>query len=416
MSDSSHSNDSSESPDRTPWKPVLLHAAFAAFAGLTALVTSLPPHRVWGTFAACAYGAAALVLALAPRVPRRAVAAGVFGGAALLPLAVLAATGSAQEEVGVVQRAGARLLAHGTPYLGPDELAGEEYGAYNPYLPGMALFGVPHRLLGVDARWAFALVALAALAVALRAGAGARSGAFALLAGSPLLAQPLVTGGDDLPVVGLVCLGLALAGRDRAARAGLVLALAGTLKATAWPALVVGLVLVAARGGPRAALRYGTRVVPVLAAGVLLPALADPGGFVANTVRYPLGLADAASPAAAPLPGTFLAGLGPYGHATAVALLAAAALAVGGSLVVRPPRDARAAQLRLALGLLAAMTLMPASRFGYLAYPAVLALCARCDLWRNDHAPHTDRHERLPAAPGRHRDIRARDGAPVPAG
>ena len=392
----------------TPSRQALLYAAFAVFAAGTALVTSLPPHRVWGWVAACAYGLAALLLAVAPRAPRAVVGGGVFCGAVLLPLAVLAATGSAQAEVGVVQRAGARLLAHGTPYLGAGELAGEEYGSYNPYLPGMALFGVPHRLVGVDARWVFALVALGVLAVVLRA----RPRRFALLAGSPLVAQPLATGGDDLPVVALVCLGLTLAGEDRYAGGGAALAVAGVLKATAWPALVVGLALTAARGGRRGAWRYAGSAAPVLSVGVLVPACADPGGFVVNTVRFPLGLAEAASPAAAPLPGTLLAGTGPYGHALAVALLVTAALVVGGSLAVRLPGDARAAQLRLAIGLLAALLLMPASRFGHLVHPAVLSLCA---LRRNDHAPHADRHERLPAAPGRDRDLRVRDGAPVPA-
>nr|WP_241266032.1 hypothetical protein [Streptomyces boncukensis] len=287
----------------------------------------------------------------------------------------------------------------------------------------MALFGVPRELLHVDARALFALTFAAAFALSLRPHLRLPSRRFALLLGSPLVALPVAVGGDDLPVIGLSCLGLGLAARDRAGRAGLALAVAATLKATAWPALAVGLVLSAARGGRRAASRFGAHAAPVLAAGVLLPALRDPGGFTANTVRYPLGLAGAASSADAPLPGTLLAGLGPAGHAAAAALLLSAALAVGGSLLLRPPRDGRAAGLRLALGLFAASALMPASRFGYLVYPAVLVLWA---LWRNDHAPqqppqppqppHADRHERLPAAPGRDRDLRVRDGAPVPAG
>jgi hypothetical protein len=52
------------------------------------------------------------------------------------------------------------------------------------------------------------------------------------------------------------------------------------------------------------------------------------------------------------------------------------------SLVVRPPGDGPAAARRLAIGLVIAMLLMPATRWGYLVYPLVLLawgrLAARC--------------------------------------
>ena len=38
-------------------------------------------------------------------------------------------------------------------------------------------------------------------------------------------------------------------------------------------------------------------------------------------------------------------------------------------LIVRPPRDARAAAWRLAIGLTAMFTLAPATRWGYFVYP-----------------------------------------------
>ncbi|NNG84742.1 DUF2029 domain-containing protein [Streptomyces cacaoi] len=437
-----------------------LYGGFAVFAALTAAVTALPPHRLWGTIAAAGYGLSALALALAaaPRTRVRtrarahvsahtracgpassAVPASVTGRrgagavvvvafltAAVLPLLVLVARDSAQEEVAVVHRAAARLLVHGTPYAAPAALDGADHTAYNPYLPGMALFGLPHRLAGVDARFVFGAVFAVTFATALRtsvrriprvpraprvphtprtpcAPAGPRQGrptaagwtvrTLALCA-SPLVALPLAVGGDDLPVIGLCCLGLALAGRGDAGRAGLVLGLAGTLKATAWPALPVAAALLAVYGGRRAVARFGTGAAMPLVCGVGLPALADPGGLLANTVRYPLGLADAASPAAAPLPGRLLAGLGTGGHTAAVVLLALAAVAVAVSLVLRPPRDAPAAALRLALGLCAAMALMPASRFGYLVHPLVLALWAH---WRKPDAP-TTAPPALPAA------------------
>ncbi|MGP3976320.1 hypothetical protein ACTWQF_20395 [Streptomyces sp. 8N114] len=463
---------------RTAYAASALWTVCAFFAALTAAVTSLPPHRVWGVLAACGYAALALASLAAARRPaprassvtettRRAappprgptvLLTSRFlllgcGLAVVAPLLVLVFTGSAQEEVHVVHRAGARLLTHGTPYLGPDQLAGADYSAYNPYLPGMALFGVPQQLLGLDARFGFAAVFLGTVAFSLRiagghapetgrssrrgpvsrwpagrfrglrnsvAGptgggavgvrsAGARTVATRLraraprlgstgrrtliLTASPLVALPMAVGGDDLPVLGLVCLGLALAGRPgsgAAGRAGLVLGAACTLKATAWPALPVVAALLAVRAGRPAVLRLLGGAAPALVAGVLLPALVDGPGLMANAVRFPLGLAEAPSPAAAPLPGRLLATLGPAGHLCAVAALVLAALLIGGSLLVRPPRDASGAALRLALGLLAAMALLPASRFGYAVYPAVLALWAHwrtLDVRRTEPAP-----------------------------
>jgi hypothetical protein len=359
-----------------------LYAVFALFASSTAVVTGLAPHRTWGAVAAAGYGTGAL-LALAPWGRRNpgVVACGVLVAAVLLPLAVLVTLGQAQPEVDVVQRSGAYLLEHGTPYLGTAEIeAHGGYEAYNPYLPGMALLGLPWAIAGVDARLLFGglfLVLMAASAAVLRARPVAVP--LVVVAASPLVGLPLAVGGDDLPVIGLVCLGFALAVRERPGAAGLALGLAAALKATGWPALLVGLALVAirhGRAGRRDGLRLGTAAGAVAALGVVLPALNDPERFLHNAVRFPLGLAGVASPADSPMPGRLLADLGPHGHAVALIALGVAALGVGVSLLVHPPAGARAAALRLALGLLLATALMPASRWGYLVYPAVLVLWA----------------------------------------
>lgn len=313
-----------------------VYLGFAALAGVLAVVGQTGPHRLWGAFAVVAYLVAAAV-------GKDVVA---FVGAALLPMAVLVALGSGQEEVSVVRRSAETLLAHGTPYRA---VSGGDYSAYNPYLPGMSLFG-----LGVDPRLLFAAVFLGVL-LAWRV--------HPLVLASPLVAMPIAVGGDDLPVIGLSILGLALA-RQRPGAAGLVLGFAAVLKATAWPALVIGLLLTGRRG-----------VLPalgVLAVG-LAPVLVDPSAFVTNAVLFPLGLTDARSPAASPLPGHLLAGLGPFGHAAALLLLVVAAAGVGLSLLVKPPADAVQAARRLAVGLGLAVLLMPATRWGYLIYPLVLA-------------------------------------------
>lgn len=347
-------------------------AACAAGALAFAAVAGPVPHRVWGVCAAVGYGLAALCASRAVAVL----------GAVAVPLAVLVVGGLGQSEVGVVERSGALLLATGSPYAADPATVAD----YNPYLPGMALFG----LLPGDARWWMGLVFAGTLvaAVALLGsperggfasaqGAAARSSA-ALLVGCPLVALPLAVGGVDLPVVGLLCLGLALAGQGRSDWAGVAVGMACALKWTAWPALPVLLALIVVRQGRREAIRYAGVAVAVAGAAVAPVALADPAGFSAHVIAFPLGLTTAVSPAASPLPGHLLAAHVPGGSVAAVALLAVAALLVSVSLAVRPPHSVRAAADRLALGLGLAMALMPATRFGYLVYPLALWALPRC--------------------------------------
>ena len=61
-----------------------------------------------------------------------------------MPLGWLAAKGLMQPEVWVVADSGMSLIHHGTPYTDAAVLAGTQNpNAYNPYLPVMALFGLP---------------------------------------------------------------------------------------------------------------------------------------------------------------------------------------------------------------------------------------------------------------------------------
>ena len=80
----------------------------------------------------------------------------------------------------------------------------------------------------------------------------------------------------------------------------------------------------------------------------------------------------AASPAASPLPGRLLASEGPAGKWAALALLAVAVAVFAWWLARRPPHTARSAEVLLAAGLTAAVTLAPAARWGYYAYPLAL--------------------------------------------
>ncbi|WP_239144691.1 hypothetical protein [Streptomyces sp. SID14515] len=361
--------------------------AFCAAAALAlGAFSSLGPHRVWGVAAALGYTAAAVLAALG-RSPRTAGAAAVTG-AVLLPLLVLLAVDRAQLEVDVVARSAGLLLSEGTPYL--ERPAAPE--DFNPYLPGMAAFGIPEAVAGpgplTDPRLWMGAAFLGAFALALPA--GTRREPARWIAACPLVALPLAVGGVDLPVAGLMCLGLARAGQGRAGPAGLALGLAAALKWTAWPAVPVALALLAAtsgRGGQRAnraafvgdgrrksgaALRCGLVVLLTAAALVLPAALRDPGAFRTHVVDFPLGLTGAVSSAASPLPGHLLATHVPGGRTLALLLLGVSALLLALSLLVRPPATAAAAAARLALGLLLAIVFMPATRFGYLVHPLVL--------------------------------------------
>jgi hypothetical protein len=176
-----------------------------------------------------------------------------------------------------------------------------------------------------------------------------------------------------------MCLGLALASRGSrsqwrwAAGAGLALGLAAGMKATAWPAVAVVAVLLIARQGWQAVTWFTAAVLGVALVIIGPVVAAHPAAALANTVLYPLGLAKVASPAASLLPGHLLASTGTLGHWAALVLMALAGAGVAAWVIIRPPKDARAAGWRLALGLALLFVLAPASRVGYFVYPLGLA-------------------------------------------
>lgn len=370
-------------------------ALCSGFALLLCSRTDLAPHQVWGACAAVGYGAAAVLAHRASRPWGRLSSAAAVTGSVLVPLLFLVADGSRQMEVEVVERSGALLLDSGSPYV-PDPA---QLRDYNPYLPAMALFGLPRAVLGAgplaDARLWFAAAFLGAMALAAvvplgrrgvrgtscRPGAGgARGGqgrstgnALLWLAAAPAVALPLAVGGVDLPVIGLMCLALTLAGRGGSGvAAGLALGAAAALKWTAWPLLPVGLALLTVTAGRRAAVRAAATAVTAAALAVLPVALADPRTFTEHLLLFPLGEGRTGSPATSPLPGHLLVRHVPGGFGVAVAALAVSAVVVAVSLVTRPPGTTVAAADRLALGLGLAMCLIPATRFGYVVYPLVL--------------------------------------------
>ncbi|GAA2298962.1 glycosyltransferase 87 family protein [Glycomyces scopariae] len=379
------------------------YAVAALFAGATALWTTLEPHSQWGAIAFGGYLPAAICAAVLLTQPgavwrgRALVAAGTAVAVTAMPLAFMAVdrangvTGRAQEEVLVVESSGARLLDTGSPYLHADAIAAlpEPLLGYNPYQPGMAVFGLPAAAFGehwwTDARIWFLLAAAACAAAAvdllrrrpggLGAGKGPLLRAFQAMFVFPVCALTFATGGDDMPVVALIVLALAYAHRDRPFAAGLAVGAAAALKLFAWPAAVVigFLILHQAAQGTRGGLRryLGGFAIPV--ALTMVPVLLlDARGFFDNVIAFGLGHGVVTSPARSPLPGFLIAEHVPGGGLIAPALLGLAALVIAALLWTRPPASAASAALWCAAGLSTAFLLMPSTRFGYLLYPVVL--------------------------------------------
>ncbi|GAA0563275.1 hypothetical protein GCM10010172_53280 [Paractinoplanes ferrugineus] len=362
---------------------VLLYALSAAFALVTALTSTLLPHRAWGAIAVWGYAAAAVAVFFA----RRTLLVWLtWAAVALLPLVVEAVqraggrTDRAQEEVLVVERMGERLLHDGTPYLGREAIAAlpadERLMAYSPYQPGMSIFGLPRAVFGdfwwTDARVWFAAVTVAALVLAARC-VGSAPRALQAATVFPICALTLATGGDDIPVMALCLLALTLAAADRYGWAGVAVGAAAAAKLFAFPIVAVLIVLAVVNRRWRSLLP-GAIGLPVLA--LIPPFLVDADAFVENVLRFPLGHGVVTSPAQSPFPGYLIAQHLPAGRIIAAALLAAVALAIGYRLLRRPPHTATAAALICGWGLFAAILLMPTTRFGYLLYPVAFLVWA----------------------------------------
>lgn len=374
---------------------VVFYLCCALFSAYTWKFSVLESHRAWGILAIWGYlGAAVTAVALRSQ-PARAVLTGVtWCATALLPLISLATEraegriGRAQEEVAVIEAAGLRMLHSGTPYLDRDAIASVPAALrltdYLPYQPGMAIAGLPRAIAGIawwtDARVIMALLSTAAVLIALhflgfpqRLAPGSQAPLRALQAVTvlPLAALTLATGGDDVPVLAFSLLACALGVRRRWVLAGLAIGCAAALKLTALPVLAVLGVVVYVRARP-ALVRYSVAalVLPIL---TLLPVLLINGRAVMeNVIRFPLGHGLVRSPAASPLPGYLLTAHLPDGRQLVFALLLSAIAGVTVSVLHRPPSSAAAAALVSAIGLLLAILLMPATRFGYLLYPVAL--------------------------------------------
>ncbi|GAA3189460.1 MULTISPECIES: glycosyltransferase family 87 protein [Streptomyces] len=392
--DTTHTDGTAAAPTRRGgWRwdwPVL---AGCAIAGLSVGLASPPntSQQAWGLCSAVGYALAAILAACSVRRWGRLPAIVSVAGAGLVPLIYLTVIDKEQMEVGVIQRGAKLLLDTGTPYIADPHTVPQ----FNPYLPGMSLFGIPDALFGdnplTSARlWSligFLAVVLWAVRVltkdrgpaplATPGGVTPSTGALWLIA-CPVLILPLTIGGVDPPVIGLIVLALAFLQRDRPGAAGLALGVASALKWTAWPAIPVALALLWVTKGKGAAARCAAGSVGLAALAALPAALIDSNAFLQNAILYPLGMGEANSSAQSPLLGHLIVLLLPeIGKTVTVALIGVSALGVAVSLLVRPPRTVIAAADRLAIGLLLAIVLSPATRLGYAIYPVVLIFWPR---------------------------------------
>jgi hypothetical protein len=369
------------------------YVGFAVYAGAVTIFSGGGADRIWAAWATAGYALAAILA-----IRSRGLALPLLTSltvALLAPMTWLIVRAPATADVSVVTRSAALLLRTGSPYLPAGQLA--SWTSYNPYLPAMVIFGLPHAvgfpgLLGDPRLWLTAaslvLFAGAFWMVAPHRSAGCKPcrkmaawcAVFAVA--SPVLALPLAVGITDPPVIALICFALSCVARSQGPRsarlpvlAGVAIGVACAMKATAWPALAVIAALLAARDGMRVTARFVVTTlvtVAVLIAATAPGLLATPAGLLQNLVLYPLGMTQQKTPAASPMPGHILAETGPAGHLAAIGLLVLAGLVIGASLVVRPPADVPAATRRLAIGLALMLILAPATRFGYFSYPVAL--------------------------------------------
>jgi hypothetical protein len=305
---------------------------------------------------------------------------------------VWAAEGNAalhvQPEVIVVERAGAQAAQGLDPYRVIDRdghiLIHQKdlptYELYYPYLPGMVVFGFSSgskvKASITDARTQFFLftliIALIALA-RLRPRTDARFRSLQVLTVLPSAALPLATGGDDMPVVALMLLGMVALQRRRPLLAGLALGAASSLKFTAWPLVALAVFAASDPLTRKAVARYLLGVVAVVGPVVLPFALRNLSAFTDNVIRFPLGLAGVASPAASPLPGQLFVSAFPGAHRAYVAVVAVLGIALlVRRLMAHPPGDAAGVARLTGWVMLVAVLLAPATRVGYLLYPVNL--------------------------------------------
>ncbi len=401
----------------------VLFGLSALFAAVVTFGSKIPLYRQWGQLALIPYLLAAIAATILAVVAKKrrvlgariVLSALVFLGAVVVPLAgevawrfeVSPQALHVQPEVTVVERAAVNL-AHGTnPYRARmvdgalhGRVAGlPAYEAFFPYLPAMTIFGLPAATSlpkeVTDARIYFVVATLLCVLAALGALGGdkqrrLRAAQVAIVL--PWAALAMATGGDDLPIVGLLLVAVVLAQKRRPGWAGIVLGVASAMKFTAWPLALLLLFAARDRKGRRAPLTMLAGTLAVAVPLVAIFASWNPGTFFANVVSFPLGLSGVQSPAGSALPGhLFVSHFPALHHLFTVVAVVLGAAGLAWYLWRRPPRDTAKVCQVAGTTLLIAILLAPATRIGYLLYPLNLFV------WSWMLTPAMERAEPVPA-------------------
>ncbi len=376
----------------------LLYTVAAVFAIVLGWTSTQPAQWQWGYLAAGPYAVIAIAAFILGRwVVRRQhfvrmlLLGLVVVGAVLVPLGLEAHWRHAQPEVGVIERSG-QLLSNGQdPYRAYDkggrvinELPGRPaFESFFPYFPLMGAFGLPsaatHESKGLtDARIVMTLMTLIASGFALallRLSKEQKLRVAQVLIALPTGALFLSTGGDDMPILALLLLGVAALQRRQTKLTGISLGLAAAMKLTAWPMAVGALLVTRNRKGRSTWHQVLFWIVAIIAVTTVPFAVRNPVAFMSNVFAFPLGLAGVASPAASALPGHILTTWMPVlGH-----VLAPVTFVIGGYFATKYVHRHWPLTLSQLLGLLAVvfvvvMCVATATRIGYVIYPINFAL------------------------------------------
>ncbi|MFW0784466.1 hypothetical protein AAFP35_08070 [Gordonia sp. CPCC 206044] len=365
----------------------MTYIGFGAGAFTLFKLSGFDAHITWAHSAAIGYAVAA-VISLVPlpagaHRPRLARVAALTG-ALVVPFAMLLnGHHQMQNEVEIISRSGSLLMTSGVPYVHDASALSD----INPYLPVMAIFGMPAALMtraGLDpgSMWnivgdpriwcaAIAIVGIWGSMRLLHAHSGRARHIAVLMIASPTVALEMCASGVDLPLAGFLVLGLALAATRHPVTGALCIAAAVAIKWVALLSLPIVLALLVTRYGWRVAARFGG-VFLAASAVFMLPAILSISDTIAQVFEFPAGIGAVATPAQSPMPGVLLASLGTAGRLTDMVLLTVCGIVLAYVLVRRPPTTFSTAATFIGIGFTCFFLFAPVGRFGYLLIPMLL--------------------------------------------
>ncbi len=381
----------------------VLYFVAGVFALLMGLTSSEPAQWHWGYISVTGYFLAALILLIASRWSdsfslRKIILTCLVIGVVVIPLSLEThwrqnngGHGYAQPEVSVIERSAKNVVKGTDPYT-VDVKNGKvlnsirglpTYESFFPYFPLMSVFGLPdaitHKFYGLtDARIVMSLLTIAIGLIALRLFRAKREQKIRLaqvLIALPTGALFLATGGDDMPILALMLLGVVALQRKQIYVSAVSIGIASAMKLTAWPMALGALLTLRSEQYKEKWKQFVSLVVLIVVAAILPFAIKAPHAFFDNVFAFPLGLSGVTSPAASALPGHILTSWWhPFKH-----ILPAGTFLIGGYFAAKYLKTHWPLTLSKMLALLSAcffvlMCVSSTTRFGYIIYPLNFAL------------------------------------------